>query len=316
MQLTRRIFLLAFAALLPLHAFAAPDRLDVLTTIPDLRDIVERIGGERVSARSIADGTENVHGVQIRPSSMVAAHRADAFVQMGLSLEHAWVPGLLEAVRNPKIQPGARSFVNASAGWTALDVPESLSRQDGADLHPQGNPHFNLAHRGGRHIAGRVLDSLVALDPAGRAAYEQRHAAYARELDVAEKRWAKIAEELDGRPVVTFHKSFDYLLADLGLELLGTIEPKPGVPASPRHTAMLVETMRASKTTPVILTAPWSNGSVVREIARRTGACVVEIPDMVGGVEGASTWIGMMDLVHRRIREACLASAEPPPPPR
>lgn len=285
-------------------AVSAARPLQVLTTIPDLKDLAQRIGGERVQARSIADGTENIHGVQIRPSTMVAAHRADVFVQVGLSLEHAWVPGLLEAVRNPRIQPGAPSFVNVSLGWEALDVPESLSRASGADLHPQGNPHMNLAHAGGRHMAGQVLAGLVRVDPEGREGYEHRHAELERELEAAQERWAKLARELAGAEVVCYHKSFDYLVRDLGLALVGTVEPQPGVPPSPRHTAALIERMRQSAAPPVILTAPWSNGSVVREIARRTGARVVEVPDMVGGAKDGGTWIGMMDLVHGRIREA------------
>lgn len=285
--------------------------LQVLTTLPDLRDIVGRIGGERVEARSIADGTENVHAVQIRPSTLVAAHRAQMFVQIGLSLEHAWVPGLLEAVRNPRIQPGAPSFVNTSAGWPAIDLPASVSRAEGADIHPQGNPHINLAHGGGRHIAAEVLAALERVDPEGREGYRARHAAYLRELDAAEARWRKVREELAGAAVVTYHTSFDYLLRDLGLELVGTIEPKPGVQPSPRHTAALVERMKARPRPPVILTAPWSNGSVVREIARRSGARVVEIPDMVGGAADGGSWIGMMDLVHERIRAACSQDALP-----
>jgi zinc/manganese transport system substrate-binding protein len=288
--------------------------LQVLTTIPDLVDIVQRIGGERVQARSIADGTENIHGVQIRPSSMVAAHRAQVFVQVGLSLEHAWVPGLLEAVRNPRIQPGAPSFVTVSAGWQPINVPQSASRQAGADIHLQGNPHINLSQRGGRHMAGQVLEALVRIDPEGRALFERRFAEYARELERAEQRWAQLRGELAGGKVVSYHRSFDYLIEDLGLEQVGTVEPKPGVPPSPRHTAALIELMRGQDSTPVILTAPWSNGSVVREIARRSGARVVEIPDMVGGAKDSGTWIGMMDLVHGRLREAF--ARDPAPGPR
>lgn len=291
-------------------AFAGPKQVDqvrVVCTIPDLADAVRRVGGEHVKVHTLAKGTENVHAVRIRPSDLNQTARADLFVEMGLSLEHAFVPGLLENARNAAIRPGEPGFINCSDGWDAIDVPEGVSRSDAADLHPFGNPHFNLDPRGGRHIAERVLDGLLKVAPELERELRARHAAYVALLDAAEARWTKSGAALKGKRVVTYHSEFDYLLKSLGVDCIATIEPKPGVPPTPKDLAKLIAKMKAEKVD-VILTAPWSNDRSVRFVADKTGAEVVELPSMVGGVKKADTWIALMDLIHERLGAALASS--------
>jgi ABC-type Zn uptake system ZnuABC Zn-binding protein ZnuA len=297
----------AVAACLIALCTQAAEKLRVVTTLPDLADITRRIGGERVEVTALAKGTENLHAVVAKPSMLVALSRADVFVQVGLSLETTWVPGLLESARNAKIAPGKPGFVNGSDGWQALDVPSDLSRQ-GGDLHPHGNPHLNLSPRGGRHLAARILAGLVANDPAGKDAYEQAHAAYALELDAAEARWAKAAEKLRGVAVATYHQEFEYLAHATGLEIVGHLELRPGVPPTPAHVVELVDAMRERKAR-LVLTAAWSNNRQVAQVAEQTGARVVELPVAVSSAKGADTWIGMMDQIHARL----VAAAAPAP---
>lgn len=306
MRLERFFRITAVACVLTLCAHAA-DKLRVVTTLPDLADIARRIGGERVEVTALIKGTENLHAVVAKPSMLVSLSRADVFVQVGLSLESSWVPGLLESARNAKIAPGKPGFVNASDGWQAIDVPADLSRQ-GGDLHPQGNPHVNLAPQGGRHLAARMLAGLVANDPAGKDAYEQAHAAYVVELDAAEARWAKATEKLRGVAVATYHQEFEYLARATGLEIVGHVELKPGVPPTPAHVVELVDAMRA-RNARLVLTAAWSNNRQVAQVAEQTGTRVVELPAAVSGAKGADTWIGMMDRLHAQL---VAALTEPP----
>jgi len=309
----RTLFTLALALLAePGRAgHPAPEEpLRVLCTLPDLADIVERIGGDAVLVQAVAKGTENVHAVRLKPSHIVAASRADAFFELGLSLEHAWVPGLLETSRNARIRVGAPGFVNVSRGWQTIEVPQSLSREQGTDLHPEGNPHFNLDPRGGRHMARVVLEALEALRPQRAAEFRRRHAELAAELDVAEARWAALAELARGHKAVTYHTEFDYLLRSLGIELVATLEPKPGVAPTPRHVAEVIQVMRREKVD-FLLTAAWSNTRLVDDVCKKSGAKKVELPSMVGGASGADSWIAMMDLCHRRIA-SCLGLAWPP----
>ncbi len=282
---------------------ARQERLEVVATIPDLADLAREIGGDLVDVTTIAKGTMNVHAVPLKPSTLIAVNRADLFLQVGLSLEHTYVPGLLQKARNERIQPGAPGFVNCSEGWEPIDVPAELSRARAVDLHPLGNPHFNLDPRGGRHIADRVLEGLLRVAPASGDGFRARHAAWVERYERAFERWGALREELRGQRVVAYHSDFDYFLRFHGLVLVGTIEPKPGVQPTPRDLAALVQRMQAEDVD-VVLTAAWSNSKNVRFVAEKTGARVVELPVLVGGAPGADSWLDMLDLVHERVATA------------
>ena len=290
--------LLLWLSLVP----AASSQLRVVTTVPDLADIVEEIGGDLVEVTSLSRGSENLHAVSARPSMLVALSRADLFLEMGLSLESSWLPDLLRTARNPRIEPGTAGFVDTSTGWTAIEVPETLSRR-GGDLHPQGNPHFNLDPRAGRHLAERVTDGLVAVDPEHAAQYRAGKGRYLEELARAEARWERWGKHLRGRKVVVYHLEYNYFVKHYGMELVTAVEPKPGIPPKPRDVAMVIRMVRAEKV-PVILTAAWSNNRQVAEIARKGEAQVVELPNMVGGAPWADSWISLIDGLHRSIASA------------
>ena len=281
--------------------------LDVLVTIPDLADITREIGGDRVKVTSITRGRENLHMVAAKPSHLVAMNKADMFVQIGLSLETGFVPGLMETAGNAKIRPGGKGFVNVSEGWKALDVPASLSRQYG-DLHPQGNPHMNLSPRGGEQMAERIHAALCSNDPEAKSAFDARYEDYRGRLKSAAEKWKAMGEGWRGRKVVVYHQEYNYLADAYGIEIVGNVEERPGIPPTPNHVAALVEQMKKDKVE-VILTAIWSNNRQVEEIAASTGARVAELPNQCGGLPGTDTWIGMMDVLHQRVADAFGAAA-------
>jgi zinc/manganese transport system substrate-binding protein len=276
---------------------AAPVR--VVATIEDLADLVRAIGGERVDVTVLARDGQNLHGVRVKPSHLVAVSKADVFVQVGLSLEHAWVPGLLEAARNSRVQPGGVGFVDAGAGFATIDVPVVLDRSQGADVHPQGNPHVNLSVDGAPHFAARILERLVALEPAHAATFRANHAAWLATYEAARRRWDALAVEFRrvaehrGQPlaVAEYHREFDYLLRFLGVEVAATLEPKPGVPPSPSHLREVVRVLKERQVA-VVVTAPWSNDAVTARVADQVGAAVVELPLVV---PSGSTWIASTD---------------------
>jgi len=285
------------------------DPLRVVTTIPDLADIVREIGGERVSVTSICKGRENLHAVSAKPSHMIALSKADLFFEIGLSLEIGFVPGLLENCGNAKVKPGGAGFVNVSEGWKALSVPITLSRQAG-DVHPQGNPHLNLDPRAGQWIADKVLAALVAIDPASKAAYEGRHAGYGKRLDEARGRWDKLAAGWKGLKFVEYHQEYEYIAAHYGMEIAGRVESKPGIPPTPNHIAALVSSMKQSGVK-LIVSAPWSSGREVEQLAKQTGAKAIELPNQCGGLPGTATWIEMMDVMHERLAAGLGSGTKP-----
>lgn len=304
-MIRKRLLTAVALTLLATLPAAAGDALRIVATIPDLAEIAERIGGERVEVDTLARGMENVHAVPLRPSAIVHLNKADALIQVGLSLEHAYVPGLIEAARNRRIFPGTPGLINVSDGWEPIQVPPEISRGFAADLHPQGNPHINLSQGGGRFIADRILEGLIGLEPESEALFRANHAAFAKELTQAEARWRAVGERLRGSKVVAYHQDFGYLARDLGIEVIGWLEPRPGVPPTPNHLARLARDMRDQEV-PAILTARWSNNRSVDFLADKTGAKVVELPEMVQTKGEPDTWIEMMDAIHERL-EAALA---------
>ena len=314
MDLVLRIAWLAVALVLATLSATAREReagakLKVVATIPDLADIVREVGGERVEVSSIAKGKENLHNVIARPSHLVALSKADLLVQVGLSMEMGFLPGLLEGCGNPHVRPGGKGFLNASEGWQAIQVPEVLSRQ-GGDLHPQGNPHMNIDPRAGRHFATRIAEGLILLAPEWKAEFEARRDAYFARLEKSEARWAECAREWKGRKFVVYHQEFNYLAELYGLAIVANLEVKPGIQPTPNHLAQVIESMKREQCT-VIATALWSKNDFVARVAEATGAKVVELPNMCGGIAGTETWIGMMDLLHERLA-AAFGTAVPP----
>lgn len=299
-------WILALAAL-SVCSFLAPavqaeKKLAVVATIPDLADLARQIGGDRVDVLSLAKGTENVHRVALRPSGLVAVGRAELFLQVGLSLEHAFVPGLLEAARNSRLEPGKPGLVTVSDGFEALEVPADVSRSDAADVHPLGNPHMNLSPAAGRHMAGRVLAGLIGVDPDGKDVYTANHRRYLEALSEAEARWAKLGERLQGKKIVVYHREFSYFANAYEMQVVGELEPKPGVPPTPSHLAGLVKVIQEQGVRGVV-TAGWSNDRNVRFLGERTEAVVLEIPTMVGGSKRATSWIALMDELHERLAD-------------
>jgi len=302
----RNLLLTALLAVLLTDLGHAADKLKVVATTPDLADIVREIGGDRVEVHSICRGKENVHAMRPLPSDLVALSRADVLVQQGLALEASWLPPLLRNARNRKLEPGKPGYVTVTEGWEPIQVPENLSRL-GGDLHPFGNPHMNVDPRAGRHIAGVVLTGLSAVQPGSAELFEANHAAYLGRLEPAEARWAKLGEGFRGQKIVMYHQEFDYLAALYEMDVVAKIEVKPGIPPTGAHIARVIEAMKEEQAK-VILTGVWSNNKQVKDIARRTGATVLELPTMVGGAPGADTWIEMMDLIYERLTAAFAAA--------
>jgi ABC-type Zn uptake system ZnuABC Zn-binding protein ZnuA len=298
--------LLACAAVLAGLARAQEPRVEpraeplrVVATIEDLGGITRAIGGDRVEVTVIARDGQNLHGVRVKPSHLVALSKADVFVQVGLSLEHAWVPGLLEAARNTRVQPGGVGFVDAGAGFATIDVPESLDRARGVDVHPQGNPHVNLSVDGGPHFARAILAGLVRVDPEGEALFRANFAEWERSYAAARERWERAAAACAraaverGAPfaVLEYHREFDYLLRFLGVEVAGTLEPKPGVPPTPAHLRELVK-VAVERGARVVVTASWSSDRTTKRFAEQCGASVLELALTT---PTGSTWIEGLD---------------------
>jgi zinc/manganese transport system substrate-binding protein len=290
----KRLLLVAVAlAVLFPDAADAARKIRVVTTIPDLADMTRQVGGDLVDVTSLATGVENIHAVPMKPSFAVTLNRAEVIVLMGLEAEHAFLPALLEASRNPKIRRDMPGYVDCSVYVTPLEVPTRLDRSLG-DIHPMGNPHFNLDPGNGKNMVRAITEGLSRNAPEHAAAFLKNADTYLAKLDEAIGRWQRQAAPLKGKKFVTYHPDMIYFAERFGMVQFGTIEIRPGIDPTPSHVADLIERMRQAKVDLVIRELHYPAG-LAESVAKSTGAKLVELPAMVGGVPEAKDYIAFLD---------------------
>jgi len=305
LSVSLRPWWLLLAAALGAAAAPAAATLRVVASTPDVADMAQQVGGDRVAVETIARGSQDPHKVPVKPSFVTRLNRADALVVQGLRLEHAFLPALLEAARNAKILPGAPGYIDASIHVEALEVPSSQDRSQG-DLHPLGNPHFNLDPVRAQAMARAIAEGLERVDPEGAATYRAGLARFTALLDAKIAEWERLAAPLRGVKAVSYHRDLTYFAQRYGIELVGTIEVKPGVPATPGHLKTLLDTMQREQVKLVIREVS-SDPGLADTIAERTGARVATLSVMAGGL-GASGYVDSMEANLRAVVAAVEAS--------
>jgi zinc/manganese transport system substrate-binding protein len=299
----KRLLVLTLVALslLP-NGVDAARKPRIVTTIPDLADITRNVAGDLVEVSSLATGVEDIHAVPMKPSFAVTLNRADAVVLMGLEAEHAFLPALLEASRNPKIQRDMPGYIDCSVYVTPLEVPTRLDRSLG-DVHPMGNPHFNLDPGNGKNIVRAIVAGLSRVDPEHASVFQKNGDAYNAKLDQEIARWQREALPLKGKKFVTYHPDMIYFAERFGMIQFGTIEIRPGIDPTPAHVADLIERMRQAKVDIVIRELHYP-AALAESVAKATGAKLVELPAMVRGVPEAKDYIGLIDYNMRTLLKA------------
>ena len=286
-------------------AVAAAQPIRVVTTIPDLADITKQIGKDLVEVESLTRGVEFMHAVPVKPSFVPKLNRAHVLITMGLDLEISWLPALLEPASNPKILPGQPGHIDCANGVAVLDVPKSVDRAEG-DVHPKGNPHYNLDPHNGRIIARNIADGLARNYPQHKAMFEKNLAVYIAELDKAITRWQTMAAPLNGTKFVAYHSDWGYFANRYGLHQIGSIEAKPGIEPTPNHLVGLAQRMQQEKVS-MIIYGPQSD-RYPRQLAGQTGASVVRLQTTGGGSAETDTYIKFIEYNLRTLLAAAKRS--------
>ena len=281
-------------------AYAA--KINIVTTLTDLADLTRNIGGDKVEVHSLATGVEDTHGVPMKPSFVPLMNRADLIMLVGFDCEHAFLPALLEASRNPRIQKGKQGYVDCSEGIAPVDVPKSTDHSEG-DVHPYGNPHYMLDPVLAKTAIRNIYNALVAFSQQDEAYFTSNRDAYLTKLDAKIVEWEKEAESLKGVKFVSYHMHWPYFAERFGMDYVGTIELKPGIDPTPRHIEELIATMKAEHI-PIVVREPQFPEKVPALIAAQTGANLVTLPIMPGGVPHTDTYIDMMDYIIHKMVEA------------
>jgi zinc/manganese transport system substrate-binding protein len=268
--------------------------LNVVATLPDYGAIAEEVGGDKVKVTSLARGTEDPHFVDARPSFIRVLNRADVLIEGGAEMEVGWLPSLVNNARNPRILGAAPGHVLMSRGIRLLDVPAGAVDRSMGDVHPGGNPHFAHDPVNGGIMASHLAEVFSKLDPANAAAYQSNSERFNERLSSKIAEWTKLMEPFRGTKVVTYHKSYDYFAARFGLEVVGQIEPKPGLEPSPTHINALIPLMKQAGAKLVII-EPNRPRKTPEYLAQSIGGKLVVVPGMVGGHEKIKDYFGLFD---------------------
>lgn len=273
--------------LLAVCSATALPAVKVVTTLPDLADFTRQVGGDRVKVDYIVRGDQNPHFVEVKPSYMMKLKSADVFLTIGMELE-MWAPQIVDGSRNASLD-----VVDLSRGVRKLEVPARVDASQG-DVHRFGNPHYWLDPRNVRPMLEEIVAALAKASPADEPIFRANAAAYLKKLDEKIAAWENTMKPFAGSKVITFHKSWSYFADWLNLQIVGEVEPKPGIAPSPGHTAEIIQLVRAAGIKAIIV-EPFYDLSAPEQIGRTTGAKVLVLPTSSGGVEQAADYIALID---------------------
>lgn len=299
----RRTGCLALASVLLLAVTTgAHAAIEVFACEPEWAALAREIGGEHINASSATTALQDVHHIQARPSLIARLRRADLLVCTGAGLEEGWLPVLQRRANNPRVQTGATGYLEVANHVRLRGRPARLDRAEG-DIHPRGNPHIQLDPRNIRRVAGVVTERLVVIDPAHADDYRAGLKDFSDRWEQAIARWEERAEPLRGMPVVVHHNAWVYLQYWLGLEAVGTLEPKPGIPPSSTHLNQLL-TRLEQQPAQVIIRSAYQSTRASEWLSQRAGIPAVVLPSTVGGSEAAHNLPGLFEDIINRLLEA------------
>ncbi|PYX45793.1 MAG: zinc ABC transporter substrate-binding protein [Acidobacteria bacterium] len=287
------LILLSLGALF-LPGLAEAKKLTVVTATTDLAALAQEVGGDKISVESIAKGYQDPHFVEAKPSFLLKLRQADLLIVVGLQLEIGWLPPLINQSGNARIQVGAPGYLDASQFAEILDIPTGTVTRAMGDVHPLGNPHYWLDPENGRRIAKGIAGKLGDLDPSNTAYYQERFQDFDKRLAAAEQKWDAEMKPFHGRKVVTYHNSFPNFAKHFGLNVIGYVEPRPGIPPTPSHTIQLIGLMKRENCK-VILVEPYFDLKTPQAIARDTGGLVVQYLPSVGGEKQVTNYFELFD---------------------
>lgn len=311
----------------------ASEKLRVVTTLPDYKFLAESIGGDRVEVNAIVRGDQDAHFIRPKPSFVTLIKNADLLVSTGLDLE-LWLPTVVNKSGNTRVRSGEPGYVAAAQGMKLLEKPKVMSRSEGGvhiygNPHvncsplnmkvaarniatglikndPAGEEFYKnnldkLLDRIDRKLFGDQLVEFIGGETLSKLTEKGSLISFLEGKIFRDKPmldylggWVGEMMPLRGTPIVTYHKNWVYFVRLFGLEEAGTIEPKPGIPPSPKHVTELVEKMRARQIK-ILLAANYFDEQKIRTVAERVGADPVIVPLYVGGLAGIDDYFGLVD---------------------
>lgn len=272
----------------------AEAKLKVVTTTADFASIAREVGGDRIEVSSLAKGVQDPHFVDAKPSFIRLLNQADVLIEGGADLEVGWLPPLLESARNGKIQTGSPGRITASIGISLLQIQTRPVERSQGDVHPFGNPHYMLDPENGKIVGEQIASTLCRLDAGSCDHYRKNQTTFNQRLDQKMADWTQMMAPYRGTKIITYHDSWPYFAERFGLNVVGHLEPKPGIPPSTTHLKQLIEVAQREKVR-VIIMEPYFNNQAPKFVAEKTGGKVLVLPPSVSPEMGIADYFQLFD---------------------
>src|ERR1041385_8187995 len=293
MQMRLTALLVSMAAMF-LSPLAEAKKLNIVTATTDMAALAQEVGGDKVTVESIARGYQDPHFVEAKPSFLLKLRQADLLITVGLQLEIGWLPPLITQSGNARIQGGAAGYLDASQFAEMLESPAGVVTRAMGDVHPLGNPHYWLDPDNGRRIAHGLAQKMGELNPGDNSYFQESLQDFDKRLSAAEQKWDSEMASFRGRKIVTYHNSFPNFAKHFHLNVIGYVEPRPGIPPTPSHTIELIGLMKR-ESCKVVLVEPYFDLKTPNSIGAATGAKVVVYLPSVGGEKQVTTYFELFD---------------------
>lgn len=266
----------------PSQAFA---RVNVFACEPEWAALAEEIGGEWVKVTTATTAQQDVHHIRAKPSLLAAMRKADLVFCSGASLEIGWLPILIRKAGGPHVQQGEDGWLMASDYVALLEVLGHVDRSMG-HIHPEGNPHVHLSPNNISAIADVLAERLTLIDDIHETYYEQRRAAFQGKWKDLRSRWKTQINPLHGKKVVVYHNAWSYMLEWLGMDVIASLEPKPGISPTAAHLEKVLKQVNSEKVH-AILVGPFEKDKPAKWLSEKTQIPIKYLPFTVGGNEQA-----------------------------
>ena len=284
------VILLSYGLLAaPLALAVSPNEpLNIVVTIPVLKDLTEQVGGPHVRVTSLLSGYENEHTYSPKPSDLVAVRKARLLFEVGIGLE-VWVSSLVKNAGSPSLR-----VVTTSKGIALLrDRPDHDGPAHAAEENERGNPHVWMDPENATTMMRHITEALIQVDPSHAMEYRTNQASYLRKLDQLRKDLSDRITRLADRRFIAHHPAWPYFARRFGLQIVGTIQPQSGSEPSALHLHSLIAKIKKDRIKVVVSEIQLSQ-KIPELLAKETGAHVVVLTTLPGGLPHTETYLDML----------------------
>jgi len=267
--------------------------VNIVATLPWIGSLARELGKDKVSVTVLVKPAQDAHMIEAKPSMILAARKADIIMYDGLDLEIGYLPLIVESSKNPKIMPGQIGNFDCSQFVTVVEKPTMVDRGMG-DVHPLGNPHYHFSPSNILLVAEGMSHLLAEADKANADYFLDNYKAFAARMKEKEKKWHAVP--LKGKKFIAYHKYFEYLAPEFGFQIVGYLEPKPGIPPSAAHIEELIQYMKNAQPAGILISPVYSLKEA-EFLSAKTGVKVILLPHDVGSMPGTDDLFSFMDKV-------------------